>query len=451
MNNPNTAGARTGAERDPDDIWDDSPAGRAAYATFKPEHGGRAWYENQQDFMRKAKQAERKSEPAIPPTVKDVIGGESFAKPCVAILSACKQFNGLTGGFRPRNTTMIAAPPGALKTAWTVWQAISLNDRGIPSLMVQLEIDAEEIAARVVSNREEDISAVAVMEHRFSVEDARRVANTSDKIYVLELVPGDEGALGKIRGAIKAIREKHGVAPVLFVDFLQLLGIGAEENQVAALGAAAYALKALAREEDIAIVIVSSVSRAFYRPPEPQADGTEDPRDWLAAAKGSGDIEFAAGTLCFLEMGEQNERGTACARLIVAKARHGRRGFVGYIVEGLSGTFREFPEAVDKMRDARAGAKEKRVHEAAAKVRLTVLELLKAGPKKLTDLKNDVAARAGVSKPRAGSCVDNMLAGGSIREVDTPSGEAKAGRGGVSPRWIGLPKTEHATTAQKGA
>lgn len=392
--------------------------------------------------------AERAKESGLPPSLSDIAAGPSFSNPSIAIPSACKQLNNLVSGFRRRNTFMVLAPPGSMKTAWTIWQALELNDRGIPVLMIQLEIDAEEIVARVVANREGGISAAAVLEHRFPYEASQRVAKGATKIHVLELVPGDEAALGKIREAITAIRAKYDAAPVVFIDFLQLLGIGSDDNQVTVLGAAAYALKALAREEDLAIVIVSSVSRAFYRPPEPAADGTEDPRDWLAAGKGSGDIEFAAGTLCFLEMGEQDEYGTALARLIVAKARHGRRGFVGYIVEGLSGQFRAHPEAVEKMRDARAGAKEKRVQEAAAKVRVVVLEILKAGPRKLNDLKDEVSTRAGVSKHRAGACVDNMLAGGSIREVQAPSADTTPRRG-VAPRWIGL-ANDRATTDTKG-
>jgi hypothetical protein len=113
-------------------------------------------------------------------------------------------------------------------------------------------------------------------------------------------------------------------------------------------------LRRLAKSLNTAVVGISSVSRAYYglagRQRKLKNGDKEDPRDWLASVKESGNYEFAAGVVAYLDVSDEVDiLGEAMARLIVAKSRQGTVGFVGLKFHGPSGLYTEFEAAVRAM------------------------------------------------------------------------------------------------------
>lgn len=78
----------------------------------------------------------------------------------------------------------------------------------------------------------------------------------------------------------------------------------------------------------------------------------EDPRDWLACAKESGEIEYDAALLMVLDVGDDADSVTHTrpARLIVAKSRQGGEGFYGLRFHGPSGLFLPDDKAAGEMK-----------------------------------------------------------------------------------------------------
>jgi hypothetical protein len=99
---------------------------------------------------------------------------------------------------------------------------------------------------------------------------------------------------------------------------------------------------------------VCSGSRAYYG--KSKADALRksvDASDYLAAMKESGDVDYAAAVVLFLDVSEP-ENGSRIARIAVAKSRHGETGFAGARFYGATGRWEsDTMAAIAMMPDAR--------------------------------------------------------------------------------------------------
>ena len=79
------------------------------------------------------------------------------------------------------------------------------------------------------------------------------------------------------------------------------------------------------------------------------------PRAWLTSGMETSGIEYTSALVLYLDMdvSEVDERGESLGRIIVAKSRRGRVGFVGVRLHGPSGSFAPDDEAVNVI-EARA-------------------------------------------------------------------------------------------------
>lgn len=257
----------------------------------------------------------------------------------------------LGGGLRSRQLTTVNAPPGSGKTALTVTWTWSLTINA-PVLMVQTEIEPEEIAARqaaqLVGKTPDDI-----MRHAFPPAEAAQILGDDAQerqafpAYAMSLEPEDGDPIAVIEAEARAIERDTGVMPVIVIDYLQMLAAEEAEQRRASVGTIANRLRRLARDLDAAILVVCSVARSFYgKRPKSEThgeDGAEDARAWLGSAKESGDVEFAAAVVMFLDVEHSaiNQDGWIPARVVVSKARRGSIGFVGCRFHGPSGRWEE--------------------------------------------------------------------------------------------------------------
>jgi len=275
----------------------------------------------------------------------------------------------LEGGLRARDLHVLAAPPGTGKT-YLVGQIAVTMARALPVLWVATEMDIETQAARlaalVVPCRPGDI-----MDRR--VDPCRAAEAVADLPIYLERVNPFlvRDSIARIRGLAAAVEKVRGRAPAVVVDYLQMLGGDADPNRMrGTIGRLAYQLGALAQSLDVPILAVSSVSRGYYGPAARDLARQTDPRAWLAFAKESGDIEFAAAVILALDTGEPDAAGMAPARIIAAKVRRGSRGFIGLRFDGPGGRFLEEAAAVEEMGPARREAEaDRRVLNAIAVTR----------------------------------------------------------------------------------
>lgn len=254
------------------------------------------------------------------------------------------------GGISTRQETTLIAPPGAGKTAWAVSVALTI-ERELPILYASTELEAHELMARFAGNvLDEAWSAIARgrTSRGVLVESLRE-----RRLYLLgcDVVPPDGfAALEMIEREAKRVGELHSVPPLVIVDYLQDLARGTEKDLRARTGNLATAFRRMSQRLDCPLLVVSSVGRAYYSPRRAaELRELDEPTAYLAAAKESGDVDYASAVVLFLDVEDDQEKSERAVRIAVAKSRHGRPGFAGARFAGASGRYRADATAASSM------------------------------------------------------------------------------------------------------
>lgn len=245
----------------------------------------------------------------------------------------------LGGGLPTRALTVVASRSGAGKTGFAIGVGIEVAMAGeVSALYVSTELEGRECAMRaaaiierlphrdmVTGQISSDVAKSAVKDLRLRVIGYERFEKSRDPV----------GDLGKLVGKIS---ESEGKPPVLILDYLQMASI-VSDNLRQGISRTASLLRKLAQDRDCAVLAVSSTARSYYR--QGKDFDSDDPVSYLAAAKESGDIEFAAANVVFLDVQSKPREGIYSARIVVAKARRGQAGFVGAALHGPTGRWSE--------------------------------------------------------------------------------------------------------------
>jgi enoyl-CoA hydratase/carnithine racemase len=134
------------------------------------------------------------------------------------------------------------------------------------------------------------------------------------------------------------------------------------------IGGIATGLRKLAQDHDAAVIVVSSVARAFYSAARAeQLRALDDPTAYLTAAKESGDVDYASAAVLFLDVAAEGE-GYRNARINVAKSRHGEPGVVGARFYGASGRWEADDAAAVGLATVSASRRSKKLEENRQKI-----------------------------------------------------------------------------------
>jgi replicative DNA helicase len=317
--------------------------------------------------QRAVEEARDRSLPAAPAvrtlTTADVLRSSDFNRPRRTIPTGIEELDRLIGGgLKSRQLAVIAGPTGKGKTGLVGTLALSLARTGQYILWITTELDDAEQASRfaAMAMRATGTNATPddLLGHHIPAEYGARAVDGLP-LYLVNLDDPDRDAIADIRASMRQLVDEHGQTPVLIVDYLQVLATEEADRRRMSVTRVATAMRKIAREFDTPVVAISSVSRAYYgaagKAKKAADEGRdEDPRDWLAAAKESGDIEYAAAVFGYLDTANDiNQLGESDARLIVAKARAGLTGFVGLKFHGPSGLFIAESQSVANMRPER--------------------------------------------------------------------------------------------------
>lgn len=317
-------------------------------------------------YTGEARRPEQNAPAQAPPpilTAAAVLRSEAFRKPRRTIPTGIEDLDGLIGGgLKSRQLTVIAGPTGKGKTGLVGTLALSLARTGQPVLWVTTELDDAEQAARFAAMAMRASGANAtpddLLGHQIPAEYGARAVDGLP-LYLVNLDDPEGDVLLIIRSCVTRMMSECGQAPVVIVDYMQVLATEDADRRRMSVTRVASAMRKMARDFDTPVVAISSVSRAYYgaagKARKTAAEGQdEDPRDWLAAAKESGDIEYAAAVFGYLDTANDvNQTGETDARLIIAKARAGLTGFVGLKFHGPSGLFVAESQSVVNMRPER--------------------------------------------------------------------------------------------------
>jgi hypothetical protein len=261
----------------------------------------------------------------------------------------------LGGGLGTRAITVLAGAPGDGKSALALSIAMHVQ-RTRPVLYISTELEGHEIQARVIANLTgepwRDIARRPIDRERFHAEEFPP--------YILvvgcdELPSTPAHLLESIRHTLLTRwddLDDEQCRPLVIIDYLQDLARGTDDRSTrSVVGELATLLRVVAQATNAPILIVSSISRAYYgAAKQEQLRAAEDPRAYLAVAKESGDIDFAAAAVLYVDT-DRYEPGQEYrdARIVVAKSRHGEVGFVGARFYGASGRWEASPESLTRM------------------------------------------------------------------------------------------------------
>ncbi len=243
---------------------------------------------------------------------------------------------GLVGG----NLVVIAGRPGSGKTcfALNVAQHVAFRADG-KVLLFSVEMDAEELTLRLLSS-EAQVPFKAVRAARMSELQWERVhghmQRTQHASLSIDATPAP--TVAEIAAKARRHQRRHGL-DLLVIDYLQLLEGNNPRNRNLEISAMTRALKRLAKELRVPIMLLSQLSRQTER-------RTGNHRPQLADLRDSGSIEQDADMVCFIYRDElynkDDPSNKGLAELIVSKQRNGETGTVPLVFVGEMVTFRSF-------------------------------------------------------------------------------------------------------------
>lgn len=241
------------------------------------------------------------------------------------------------GGFWP-GMYVLVGNTGAGKSQWAVQYAVHAARTGIPVLYLALELSRRDLAARVVG-------AVTgapwsrLLLGRMTEPELHEVFGRAEPL-IRRMPLHSECGVPYGYGVETLVQRAWALRPKLIVlDYLQVCGGRAGEEPRVTVGKVSYAARALARDLDAVVLVLSSTARTNYETLVCNHD--TDPASLVGLGKESGEIEYAADGV--LVLARDRSLGDVRARsLIVAKNRYGELGRVGLHWNGTA--FRELEE-----------------------------------------------------------------------------------------------------------
>lgn len=255
----------------------------------------------------------------------------------------------LIGGFSTRQLTGIIGPPSAGKSALVGHWLLALALQR-PVLHVSLELLRHELFVRYAAHRME----FPWKDGLYGKVPQETMANAVRGVRIRVMGAEDfdrSDPWGGIEGEMLRLQEANGgVAPILAIDYIQLMARGAATEMRHRVGDLTMHARQLSQRFDTVVLGVFTTQRFSYSGKTgEQLKATDDPTAFLGAAKESGDIEFDCATLMFLDVDKLHEGARKPARIAVSRSRIGDIGFAGLRARLDIGKFEPDPSALLEM------------------------------------------------------------------------------------------------------
>lgn len=208
------------------------------------------------------------------------------------------------GGYRAKRLYVIAGRPGMGKTVFGVASARRVARKGYGALLFSLEIDREEIAARLIASdmASSDVRPTYsdILSERIDDRHRSAVWRTAETVKKLPIgiEAGRLFSMAEIDGkaALAAERMKRKGIPLrlVVIDYLGLIAVTDRYRgrKVDELGEVALAAKSLAKRLGVAVVLLAQLNRGV--------EGRDDKRPVMSDLRDSGNIEEHADVVGLL-------------------------------------------------------------------------------------------------------------------------------------------------------
>jgi replicative DNA helicase len=254
--------------------------------------------------------------------------------PYTGIETGYYRLDELTSGLQKQDVIILAARPGVGKTALALNIASYCAVRhSLKVAVFSLEMSAVALVRRLLA-AEARINVKRLTrgllsktaDAREEASDWQRLAEAADRLSDAPLWIDDTAGISvlELRGKCRRMMMEHGLDLVV-VDYLQLMSSGAKaENRTQEVSAISRGLKAVAKQLNVPLLVLSQLSR------NPERRGDQKPQ--LSDLRESGSIEQDADVVMFINRknralqaaeGDEEEEDWRLAEIIIAKQRNG--------------------------------------------------------------------------------------------------------------------------------
>jgi replicative DNA helicase len=244
------------------------------------------------------------------------------------------ELDDLTCGLQNGEMIIIAGRPSMGKTslALNIAEHIGLMGK-IPVAIFSLEMGRQQLAERFLCSASE-IDAQLVRKGMLSTEYYQKLVETCGTFSEAPIYIDDTAALTplELRAKARRLKSRYHIRCII-VDYLQLMHLGTKrvESRQQEITTISRYIKALARELNIPVVVLSQLNRS--------PEGREGHRPKMSDLRESGSIEQDADVVMLLhreayyhkseaDWEENNPDKINTAELIIAKQRNGPTGIV---------------------------------------------------------------------------------------------------------------------------
>ncbi|MCD4830648.1 MAG: replicative DNA helicase [Anaerohalosphaeraceae bacterium] len=240
----------------------------------------------------------------------------------------------MTCGLQNGEMIIVAGRPSMGKTslAMNIAEYIGADDDK-PVAVFSLEMSKQQLAERMLCSRgmiDSQLVRKGLLSDSQYQELVHVAGEMSEKPIYIDDTPGITPL--ELRGKARRLKSQYGIQ-CIFIDYLQLMSLGGRiESRQQEVSEMSRYLKALARELEVPVVVLSQLNRG--------AENREDHRPRMSDLRESGSIEQDADVIMLLHREDyyrRNEEGfepNNVAEIIIAKQRNGPTGTVELNFDG---------------------------------------------------------------------------------------------------------------------
>ena len=230
-----------------------------------------------------------------------------------------------TSGLHNSDLILVAARPSMGKTAFVLNIAQYLAFRKDVTVAVfSLEMSKEQLVNRLLA-MESHVDSQNMRTGNLKDEDWAKLVEGADIIGRSNLIIDDTPGIsvGQLRSKCRRYKLEHNLG-IIMIDYMQLMsGSGRSDSRQQEISDISRSLKALARELNVPVVVLSQLNRAVEQRP--------DHRPMLSDLRESGAIEQDADVVMFIYRDDYYHKDTEkknISEIIIAKQRNGPIGTV---------------------------------------------------------------------------------------------------------------------------
>lgn len=263
-------------------------------------------------------------EEVVGPEVDEILGRKTSKM--AGVTTGFVNIDDAINGFRPGELVILGARPSMGKSALALQMALGAARKQHTSLYISIEMSSQMVAHRLLSlmtGIDNKKLANSVL-YDYEQENLRR-ARANLLSMPLMVSAKSPITISEIRARVTRLKKDRDLK-VVFVDYLQMIDGGTRsDNRTREIGIISRGLKSMAKELNVCVVALSSLSRSVEK--------RDDKRPMMSDLRESGDLESDADVVMFLyrpmyyaDMASREGLQSEDAEIIVSKNRNGSVG-----------------------------------------------------------------------------------------------------------------------------